>query len=224
MADFAVIFDLDGVIVDTARFHYQAWKKIADEMGIPFSQKENDKLRGVSRRESLNLLVGRNLPEDQADPICERKNNYYLEMMNQLTPLDILPGTAELLNSLVTANWKTALASASKNAKGVLEKISLSNSFNVIIDGYDFTRSKPDPQIFCIAASRLGMKPNRCVVFEDAQTGIDAAVASGMCAIGISHGHNISGADLVVDSLCAVSVEILKELINRRFGLSECCC
>ena len=198
----AFIFDLDGVLTDTVGYHYQGWKRLADEQHIPFNREDNEALRGVSRRESLNLLLkGRPIPEEQAQEWIERKNNYYLELIENMTPADVLPGARELLEEIRGAGLKIAIASSSKNAGKVLEGIQLRDYVDVICDGYSIERTKPAPDLFLLAAERLGIPPAECVVVEDSLAGIQAAHAGGMCAIGLGPAERVGGADLILPSL-----------------------
>lgn len=208
----AVIFDLDGVIVDTARFHYLGWKRLADEMGIPFDEKANEKLRGLDRKDSLLAMVGQPLPEEEIARLTERKNSYYCEYLEALSERDLLPGAKELLIDLKKKGIKIALASSSKNARTVLKKIKLEETFDAVVEGHDLNRGKPDPQIFLLAARRLGKNPKECVVVEDAQAGIEAAKRAGMCAIGIGRADTLNDADLVVRGLNRLTVDKLLNL------------
>ena len=198
----AFIFDLDGVLTDTAEYHFQAWKRLADEEGIPFSRKDNEALRGVSRRESLNLLLkGRQISEEQAQEWMERKNNYYIDLTRQMTPEDVLPGASQFLEEIRSAGHKIAVASASKNAGDVLDRIGLRAQIDILCDGYDVERTKPAPDLFLFAARQLQIPPSECVVFEDAAAGIQAAQAGGMCTVGLGPVERVGKADLVLASL-----------------------
>lgn len=209
----AFIFDLDGVLTDTAEYHYLAWKKLADEEGIPFDREENEALRGVSRRESLNLLLkGRVIPEEQAQELMERKNAYYLEQIQNLSPKDLIPGALSLLRELRNARMKTAIASTSKNAGEVVKRLGLHALIDVLIDGHMVKRTKPAPDIFLLAAEKLGEKPDSCAVVEDAAVGIQAAKAAGMFTIGIGPVQRVGEADLVLGSLTELG---LPEIIDR---------
>lgn len=209
-----MIFDLDGVLTDTAEFHYRAWKRLADEEGIPFTRQDNEALRGVSRRESLNLLLkGRPITEEQAQAWMERKNNYYRQLLAQMTPKDILPGVRELLTELRGAGIKIAVASASKNARQVLEQIGLMDAIDVLCDGYSVSEPKPAPDLFLFAARQLGLPPESCVVVEDAEAGVEAALAARMRCIGLGPPTRVGKAHLVRPSLEGLSLsEILGEL------------
>ena len=165
----AFIFDLDGVLTDSAEYHYRAWKRLADEHGIPFSRMDNEALRGVSRRESLTLLLkGRSISEETAQEWMERKNNYYIEFIQQMTPADLLPGAYQLLKEIRQAGFKIAIASASKNAGDVIDRIRLRGAIDLLCDGYSVTETKPSPELFLYAAQKLGFPPSECVVVEDA--------------------------------------------------------
>lgn len=211
----ACIFDLDGVIVDTAVYHYKAWKRLANQLEFDFTEEANEKLKGISRKESLQLILGWggvDKTESERDELAQRKNNWYVEMITEMTPADILPGALEFLQSLKSAGYKTALGSASKNAGIILYKVGLAEYFDVIVDGNVVTASKPDPQVFLKGAAMLGIEPPACVVFEDAIAGVEAAKAGGMKVIGIGSAETLGGADLVVSGLHEMNLEILKKL------------
>jgi beta-phosphoglucomutase len=177
----ALIFDLDGVITDTAEYHYRAWKRLADEEGIPFMRADNEHLRGVSRRESLLLLLkGRQVEEARMREMMDRKNRYYQEMLEQVMPADLLPGVAALFNLLDQANVRCALASASRNAAVVVDRLGIADRLAVLADGTSVKRQKPAPDLFRYAAARLGFRPGECLVVEDAAAGIEAAINAGM--------------------------------------------
>jgi beta-phosphoglucomutase len=182
----AFIFDLDGVITDTAEFHYLAWKKLADDEGLSFTREDNDQLRGVSRRESLNrLLKGKVIAEEVAQAWMERKNNYYREYLKTITPEHCLPGVNAFLAQAQAAGLKIAIGSASKNAHEVLERLGILQQFEAIGDGYVVKNTKPAPDLFVWAAGRLGVYTEHAVVFEDAEAGIEAALQGGFWTVGI---------------------------------------
>jgi beta-phosphoglucomutase len=190
------IFDLDGVLTDTAEFHYQAWQRLADEMGLPFDRQANEALRGVSRRESLLLIVGdRQYSEAELQEMMDRKNRYYVESIASTTPQDVLPGVIELLDELRQSGIKIAIGSASKNARTVIEKLGIADRVDVITDGNSVERPKPAPDLFLYAAAQLGLDPAHCVVVEDAPAGIAAAIAAGMWAIGLGAAVGIAATD-----------------------------
>jgi kojibiose phosphorylase len=196
------IFDLDGVLTDTAEFHYLAWQRLADEEGLPFDRQANDTLRGLSRRESLMRIVGnRQYSEDQILEMMERKNRYYVESIESISPKDLLPGAIDFLDELRAAGVKIALGSASKNARAVIERLGIADRIDAIADGYSVQQSKPAPDLFLYAASQLGLKPSQCVVVEDAASGVQAAQAGGMWAVGLGPTQRVGAAHIVLPSL-----------------------
>lgn len=199
----AIIFDLDGVLTDTSEYHYQAWKRLADDLGIPFTREDNDAhLRGVSRRESLMYIIrGRQYSEDQIQEMMDRKNRYYNEMIKKMTPNDLVPGGRELLQEIQQAGIKIAVASGSKNARTVLDLLDINNYLNGIADGYDVTNGKPAPDIFVFAAGLLNTPTSQSLVLEDAAAGVEAAKKGGMMAIGIGPQDRFQGADKVLPDL-----------------------
>lgn len=211
------IFDLDGVITDTAEYHYRAWKRLADEEGLPFSREANEHLRGISRRDSLMyLLQGRPYPEEKIQEMMERKNRYYVESIQQISARDLLPGAKELLEEICAAGRKCALASASKNATTVVDRLGIRHLFDAIADGYSVERQKPAPDLFLFAAKQLGLPPAQCVVFEDAAAGIEAARAGGFHSIGLGPAERFAGAaDAVFPSLEGVHLKNVLEAIDR---------
>lgn len=184
----AFIFDLDGVIVSTDGLHYRAWKALADEEGIYFDEKINDRLRGVSRMASLEIILERatrSYTEDEKVAMAEKKNSVYRELLKVLTPADCLEGVRETLAALRAKGYKLAIGSSSKNTRTILEKIGYGNYFDAISDGNNIKNSKPDPEVFLKAAEYLGLAPEDCYVVEDAEAGIEAALAGGFTAIGV---------------------------------------
>ena len=209
------IFDLDGVLTDTAEFHYLAWKRLADEEGLPFTRQDNEALRGISRRESLNLLLrGRPISEEQAQAWMERKNNYYREMLAKMGPGDILPGAYDLLHDLRQLGIKVAIASASKNALEVLNNLGLMDDIDLLCDGNSVQRAKPAPDLFVFAGERLGLPPSACVVVEDAEAGVVAALAAGMRCIGLGPAARVGKASLVLPSLEGAKLELILKLLD----------
>lgn len=183
-----VIFDLDGVIVSTDNCHYLAWKRMADEEGIAFDRSINERLRGVSRMESLEIILERApkaYTENEKLELATRKNGYYVELIGSLSEADLLPGALDTLAYLKAHGVKVAIGSSSKNTPIILKQIGLSNSFDAIADGNGIKRSKPDPEVFLLGAKLLGLAPANCLVVEDADAGIEAAVAGGMRALGV---------------------------------------
>ena len=204
----AFIFDLDGVLVDTATFHYQAWKRLAHTLGFDFTLQQNEKLKGVSRVQSLEYLLawgGLEREEDEKQRLATQKNHWYLELIGKMTHWDVLPGVLEFLEYAKTNQTKTAVGSASKNAIQILERIGISHYFDEVIDGNSVMHSKPHPEVFTKAAWALKTIPEDCLVFEDAQAGIEAAKAAGMQVIGIGNENDLQGADLVVGGLVDLS-------------------
>ena len=199
----AFIFDLDGVIVFTDKFHYQAWKKMADEMGIYFDETINIRLRGVSRAESLEIILeryeGEPLSAEKKAELMEQKNNTYRELLATMTPADVSDEVRETLKTLRERGCKLAIGSSSKNAKFILEKVELLNAFDAISDGNNITHSKPDPEVFLKAGEFLGEDPANCVVVEDAYAGIDAAKAAGMTAVGLGDAFGYEKTDVKIE-------------------------
>ncbi|MBN2388583.1 MAG: beta-phosphoglucomutase [Anaerolineales bacterium] len=200
----AAIFDLDGVIVDTAHYHYLAWKRLAQDLGFDFSEAENERLKGVSRTRSLEILLeigGLTMDEDARARAAARKNAWYVEYLAHLDASEILPGAAEYLHSLRGRGVKTALGSASKNAPLILARLGLTPLFEAIVDGNMVSRAKPDPEVFLRAARQLRTPPASCIVFEDAEAGIQAALRAGMGAVGVGRPETLKTADMVIEGL-----------------------
>lgn len=196
----AIIFDLDGVIVFTDKYHYIAWKKLADKLGIYFDEKINDRLRGVSRMDSLEIILERHegaaFTEAQKKALAEEKNTIYRELLNSMTPDDVSPDVRETFTELRRRGYRLAIGSSSKNARFILEKVGLlDGTFDAISDGNNISKSKPDPEVFLKAAEFLGLDPHECAVVEDAYAGIDAAKAAEMTAIGIGGAAEYAAAD-----------------------------
>jgi beta-phosphoglucomutase len=209
------IFDLDGVLTDTAEYHYRGWKRLADELGIPFTREANEALRGIPRRASLLMILGdRQFPEEQLEQMMERKNRYYQEFIREITPRDLLPGASDLLGEIRAAGLKSALGSASKNAAEVLERLGIAHLLDAIADGHSVARQKPAPDLFLYAAARLGLPPEECVVVEDAAAGIEAAHAGGFRAVGLGPRERVGTAELVLPSLEGVHLRDLLEKLE----------
>ena len=186
----AIIFDLDGVITDTAKYHFMAWKALADELGFKFTIEDNERLKGVSRMDSFNIILEINGALDkysmeEKEAFCTRKNDLYKEFIKQVTPEDILPGIKELMDKAKDAGIKMAVASVSKNAPAVLTSLGLIDSFDYIADAARITKSKPDPEIFAVCGEALGVLPEECIGIEDSQAGIESIHAAGMTSVGI---------------------------------------
>ncbi len=209
----AILFDLDGVITDTAEYHYRAWQELADAEGIPFDRAANEKLRGVSRRESLRLLLnGRTITPEQEEAWLARKNRRYQELLQQLTPADLLSGVAALLDEIRQAGLKTAIVSASHNTPTVLDRLQIADRFDVVIAGPEANagpgrnRPKPAPDLFLLAAERLGVAPWACLVVEDAESGVEGARQAGMVTVGLGPTERVGAADLVLPNLAGVTL------------------
>ena len=211
------IFDLDGVIVDTAKYHFLAWKDLASSLGIPFTEAQNEQLKGVSRVESLNKILtwgNVTMNPEQFSSLMNEKNKAYLTFIDQMTEDEILPGVVHLLDKLLEMGQKIALGSASKNAKLILEKVNLLGYFDCIVDGNHVSKAKHDPEVFLRGASGLGLEATQCVVFEDAVAGIKAANAAQMISIGIGKSEYLYEADLVLVGLDHLSDVLLTHVIN----------
>ena len=195
------LFDLDGVIVDTAKYHYIAWRELANDLGFDLSLEQNESLKGISRMESLDIILGfgnATLTDEEKVARAAVKNARYLELCQQMTPDDTLPGVRKFMDEVKAADIKIGLGSASKNARVILERIDMLDYFETIVDGTRITKSKPDPEVFLIGAKDLHVAPEDCVVFEDAVAGVEAAKAGGMYAVGIGEASVLTKADIVV--------------------------
>ena len=214
----AVIFDLDGVIVSTDEYHYRAWKQMADDEGIPFGRKINQRLRGVSRMESLNIVLEKAekpYSDREKAALAERKNRYYRSLLGNLTPGDLLPGVMQTLEKLKSLGIKIAVGSSSKNAPYILGKIGLDTYFDAVADGNRITKSKPDPEVFLLAAKLLGFTPSDCAVVEDAYAGIEAAKAGGMKAVGVGFARQDPSCDYACADLAHLSID---QLLDEKTG------
>ncbi|WP_042201810.1 beta-phosphoglucomutase [Paenibacillus camerounensis] len=210
----ACLFDLDGVLVDTAKYHFIAWRELADELGFIFTEQDNERLKGVSRAASLDILLeigGLTFSDEDKTRYAEQKNSRYVEYISKMDSSEILPGALSFLQECREAGIKVALGSASKNAMTILDNTGLTPYFDAIIDGTHTSAAKPDPEVFLLGAQAVGIAPEQCVVFEDAEAGILAATRAGMRSIGIGSPETLSGANVVVPSLAQVSVAKLGE-------------
>jgi beta-phosphoglucomutase len=213
----AVIFDLDGVLTDTAELHYQSWRTLAQGLGLSFDRSDNEALRGVSREESLRRFLGshfQTFTQEQRADLLFRKNEDYLERVAQLSRADVFPGVERLLGDLESSGFGRAIASSSRNARVVLERLGIGDAFEVIIDGNDAPRSKPDPLAFLLAAARLNVPAPACVVVEDAQSGVDAARQAGMKVIGVGSPGQLAAADLVVPATGGLTPRVFADLLG----------
>jgi beta-phosphoglucomutase len=212
----AFIFDLDGVIVDTAKYHYLAWRELANQLGFDFTTKQNERLKGVSRVRSLEILldIGKvHLEEDQKTKYLKEKNEQYLQYIAKMDHSEILPGIDDLLHYLKLNKVPFSLGSASKNARLILETLDLIDLFDAIVDGNDVSTAKPDPEVFLIAAKKLGVPPEDCIVIEDAQAGIEAANKAGMTSIGIGDATILHEADFMLSNTSELTINFIQELM-----------
>ena len=218
----AALFDLDGVIVDTAKYHYLAWRRLAAELGFEFTEADNERLKGVSRMRSLDILLevggfGPNtFSAQQKEEMAERKNGWYVEYISRMTPDEILPGALAFLTAVRADGVRTALGSASKNTGIILGRLGIGELFDAVVDGTMVERTKPDPEVFlkCVSMLGDGILPKECVVFEDAAAGIEAAVAGGMYSVGIGSPDILVGADLVIPGFDGVPWQEIKNQLN----------
>lgn len=211
----AVLFDLDGVLVSTDEYHYHSWKKLADEEGFGFFNHEfNNRFRGVARMECVEILVraaGRSCSQEQKQEIADRKNRYFVESLSTVTPDALLPGALTALRRLKDRGIKIAIASNSRNARTIIKQVGIDYLLDTVVDGHEIENSKPDPEIFLLAAANVGVPPASCLVVEDAVTGIDAARRAGMKALGIGPAERLPNASIVVPDLSVISID---ELLN----------
>jgi beta-phosphoglucomutase len=215
----AVIFDLDGVIVDTAHYHFLAWKRLANEIGIDLTEADNEKLKGISRMHSLEIILGLggggiSLSAHEKEQLANKKNTWFVDYLERMAPEEIFPGVKVLLQKLKERGIKVGLASSSKNARTVIQLLNIPNEFDVVVDGNMITHSKPHPEIFLLAADKLGIDPKECLVFEDAEAGVEAAIAAGMKCIGIGSATQLHKATRVIPNTGDFKLEVLEELSN----------
>ena len=213
-----IIFDLDGVIVDTAKYHYLAWKKIANQLGFEFTEEQNELFKGVSRKRCLDILLemgNLSANQEQKDVWMIEKNNDYLAYIEKMDDSEILPDVPKILTLLKENAIPIALGSASKNALPILEKVGLAHFFDVIVDGNNVTKAKPDPEVFLMAAKKMNLSPSNCIVFEDAVAGIEAANAANMISIGIGDKKVLSQANYIFKDFTEISIDFMKKLINN---------
>ena len=210
----AALFDLDGVIVDTAKYHYRAWKRLAAELGFDFRPSDNERLKGVSRDRSLEILLELGGLQDrftsaQRAELASRKTAWYIEYIAEMDKTELLPGSRDCIAALRARRIKTALCTASKNSPLILERLGIASWFDTVVDGNRVTKAKPDPEVFLTAASDLGVAVDDCVVFEDARAGIEAAKRAGMYAIGVGNERDLREADSVLPGLSELHVDEL---------------
>lgn len=213
-----LLFDLDGVIVDTAKYHYLAWKELAKELEIPFTEKDNERLKGVSRMASFEIILeigGRSMSQTEKEACCAKKNEIYVEYIKKLKDDEILPGVKNFLTDAREKGYRTALGSASKNSPMILERLGITKLFDAVIDGTKTSKAKPDPEVFLKGAQALGLVNEECIVFEDAAAGILAAHNGGMTAVGIGDPAVLSEADLVMDGFDGITVDGVIEKLGQ---------
>lgn len=214
----ACLFDLDGVLVDTAHYHYEAWRRLARELGFEFSQQQNEALKGVSRMTSLDILLGAGGLRDSFSPeeklrMATRKNEWYVDMISRMTPYEILPGVERFLDEVRDAGIKIVLGSASRNAPLILDKTGLTRYFDAVVDGSMVDAAKPDPAVFLLGAALAKTDPEECVVFEDAEAGIEAATRAGMRSVGVGESETLAGATVRIRGFEDFTVKELRWLL-----------
>jgi beta-phosphoglucomutase len=206
------IFDLDGVLVDTARYHFQAWRRLARHLGFDLSRAQNESLKGVSRMASLDIVLGiGGIPADagRKAALAAQKNSWYVELISTMTPAEILPGAMAFVRAARDRGLRTAIGSASKNTPVILKRVGLDGLFDAVIDGNATGKAKPDPEVFLLAARALALDPARCLVFEDAEAGVEAALAAGMRAVGVGAPRDLLKADLVIRGFAGILPETI---------------
>ena len=214
----AIIFDLDGVIVDTAKYHYIAWRKIANDLGFDFSEKDNENLKGVSRVQSLEFILQKGniqLPQIKIEQLLKDKNTHYLSLISKMNRSEMLPGIQKLLQVLHQEGIPFALGSASKNARRILESLQITDLFSAIVDGTDVTKAKPDPEVFVKAARKMCYTPKKCIVIEDSKAGITAANSVGMTSVGIGDKTTLSNADYILPDTKELTLDFIKNLVLK---------
>lgn len=212
------IFDLDGVIVDTAKYHYEAWNRLANKVGFSITEEQNENLKGVSRMESLQYILTlgeHSIADNELAKLAELKNTWYVELISNLQQSEILPGAKELLLELKASDCKVALGSASKNSVRILTGLDIIHLFDEIIDGNKTTKSKPHPQVFLMGAEALGLQPTECVVFEDSINGVEAANTGGFLSVGVGDAETLKNADIVVPDLAGLTMTQIEELVSQ---------
>ncbi len=223
MAIKGIIFDLDGVLVDTAKYHFLAWQRLAKELKITFTEEDNERLKGVSRMRSLEIIleIGQvSLEESQKFTLADRKNEWYKEYVEQMDASEVLEGVLEFLAYAQSQGLKLALGSASKNAPFILKQTELSSFFDAVIDGNSVQKAKPDPEVFLKGAKALGLSPSECLVFEDALAGIEAAKAGGMKVVGVGSPALLKGADFYIRSM-AKDLKKLEEYLAEEMACTS---
>jgi len=209
------IFDLDGVICDTAKFHYLAWKRLAETIGFNLTKDHDEHMKGIGRMQSLELILGWAnvlLTQTEKESLCEKKNNWFVEYIQTITPSDILPGVEDFLKELKANKYKIALGSASRNAPVILEKLGVAHYFDAIIDGNSVSLPKPNPEVFLKGAEATKTKPENCVVFEDALSGVEAGLNAGMYVVGVGNANVLNKASFCINTFEHFSIKNLENL------------
>ena len=213
------IFDLDGVICNTAKYHYLAWKELADDLHIPFNMQDNERLKGVSRMASLDIILSlgnqENIPKEEKLAMAERKNTRYVEMISKMERNEILPGVESFLKELRKQGIKIALGSASKNTSIIMDRLNLREAFDYIVDGTMIVNTKPDPEVFIKSMEYYGLEPEECLVFEDAAAGVEAAHRGGMRCVGIGNKVDLPEADYLIQGFAGVSFRTILEALGE---------
>jgi beta-phosphoglucomutase len=217
----AFIFDLDGVITDTAEYHYLAWKTLGEELGIPFTREFNEELKGVSRMDSLEKILALGNRQNDFNPeekeaLATKKNEHYVNLIANISPKDILPGIKDLLLAIKKKGYKLGLASVSKNAFTVMESLALKEHFDVIVDAATIKKGKPDPEIFLTAAKLLGVEPSACIGIEDAAAGVDSIKDAGMFAVGVGNEDSLVRADIIYSSTEKLFLEDIMDAYQKK--------
>lgn len=210
-----LLFDLDGVLADTAKYHFLAWREIAGELGIEFTVKDNERLKGVSRERSFEIVLevgNKTMAKEEQKKYCERKNERYLSYIQKMEADEILPGVREFLEDARKKGYLISLGSASKNSALILDRLNITHYFDAVIDGTKVTKAKPDPEVFVKGAEALGLSCDSCIVFEDAEAGIEAAHRGGMKAIGVGTKENLPEADVVIPGFSGLTVDDILKL------------
>jgi len=212
----AFIFDLDGVIVDTAKYHYIAWKKLANDLGFDFTKDDNERLKGISRMTSLDILLeigGLSLDEEKKLELANRKNEHYRTYITQMTPDELLPGVFDFLKELKNEGYKLAIGSASKNTPIILERIGLANFFDAVVDGNKISEAKPNPEVFLKGAEEMDVAPQNCLVFEDAVAGVEAALNGKMLCVGVGDAETLEKAHAVISGFEGITLKKIEEIL-----------
>lgn len=213
-----IIFDLDGVIVDTAKFHFLAWRKLANDLGFDITLEQNEQLKGVSRIHSLEQILGwggKTVSKEDFEQLMVTKNEDYLSRISGMSEEDLLPGVKKVLDFLTENKIPYSLGSASKNARPILKSLNIHNRFEAIVDGNDVSRAKPDPEVFLIASEKLKIKPENCIVFEDSVAGVQAAKRANMLSIGIGNEEVLKEADHIFADFTQIELEFIKKIVTK---------